>query len=93
MNPKTIAALAATLLLASPAFAADPAPCRTDNYSPWHYDIYIDEPTGYAFVKTPCGWRFVRQIERERVAEAVRLSLVTQSLADADPAPATANAR
>ena len=27
------------------------------------YDVYIDGPTGFAFVNTVNGWTFIRQIE------------------------------
>jgi len=29
------------------------------------YDVYIDGPTGFAFVNTVDGWKFTRQVEQE----------------------------
>lgn len=29
---------------------------------PGSFDVYIDEPTGFAFVNTPIGWVFTRKV-------------------------------
>ncbi len=26
------------------------------------FDVYIDKPTGFAFVNTPAGWKFTRRV-------------------------------
>lgn len=30
---------------------------------PGSFDVYIDKPTGFAFVNTPAGWKFTRQVQ------------------------------
>jgi hypothetical protein len=27
------------------------------------FDVYIDKPTGFAFVNTPGGWKFTRKVQ------------------------------
>lgn len=27
------------------------------------FDVYIDAPTGFAFVNTPSGWKFTRKVQ------------------------------
>jgi hypothetical protein len=77
-------AIAASLLIAQPVLAADTPKCNTDGYGPWHYQLFIDEPTAFAFIKTPCGWHFVRQIERERVALAMQMAQLPPQSIEAD---------
>ena len=31
------------------------------------WDVYVDLPTRFAFVKTPLGWTFVRQLDEEQM--------------------------
>ncbi len=32
------------------------------------FDVYIDEPTRFAFVHTPIGWKFTRQVQEDSPA-------------------------
>ena len=56
-------ALAAlTLAFAAPAANAQSFVTVRD------WDVYVDQPTRFAFVKTPTGWVFVRQLDEEQMA-------------------------
>lgn len=55
-NLKSDAATAAAKLIAAPAS------------SPSDFSVYVDRETRFAFVKTPIGWKFVRQIEAEKLS-------------------------
>ncbi|WP_018412035.1 hypothetical protein [Methyloversatilis thermotolerans] len=51
---------------------------------PEDYKVFIDAPTGYAFVKTPSRWVFTRKIDSDRIAE----SSAAKRVEKADAAPA-----
>jgi hypothetical protein len=85
--------IAANLLISPLALAADTPKCNTDGYGPWQYQLFIDEPTAFTFIKTPCGWHFVRQIERERVALAMQMAVIPPQFVEADPEPLSAPKR
>jgi len=35
---------------------------------PGSFDVYIDKPTGFAFVNTPAGWKFTRKVQDDSPA-------------------------
>lgn len=37
---------------------------------PGSFDVYIDKPTGFAFVNTPVGWKFTRKVQDDSPAVA-----------------------
>jgi len=41
------------------------------------FSVFVDIPTGFAFVKTPSGWHFVRQIESARLVDLHPTTLVS----------------
>ena len=73
------AALPLALLLAAPLAAGAPAAAAmSGNPAATHppagaatavkeFDVFVDLPTGFAFVKTPKGWTFVRKLETEQL--------------------------
>lgn len=69
----TAAILSAVWCVAAPASAIADATERA--YEPKDYLVFIDRPTGFAFIRTPQGWKFVRKIESaELLATAERLN-------------------
>ncbi len=57
------AAFAGKLIYAVPARVAA-APAKTEP-GVATYDVFIDGRTGYAFVRTPAGWTFIRDIRKD----------------------------
>ncbi|WP_374341227.1 hypothetical protein [Methyloversatilis sp.] len=65
-------AIATTLAIATiGASAATEASVPTAAVGhPEDYKVFIDAPTGYAYVKTPSGWVFTRKVDAARIAES-----------------------
>jgi hypothetical protein len=63
----TLSALAAALLIASPlaSHAQTPAPAASHDSAPT-YAVFVDQPTGYTFVKLPTGWKFAGAVSKEQ---------------------------
>ncbi len=58
--------------------AAAMVPAHAENAVPVEdFSVFVDIPTGFAFVKTPAGWHFVRQIEASRLGELHPTTLVS----------------
>ncbi|WP_321795410.1 hypothetical protein [Caballeronia sp. J97] len=74
----TLSALAAALLLMSPlvSFAQT---ASTAAASPAPYSVFVDQPTGFTFVKMPSGWKFVGAVSQEE-AQHVPASVLTSVL-------------
>lgn len=55
--------------LATLAFSAL-LPAQAQSFVPVRdWDVYVDVPTRFAFVKTPKGWTFVRQLDEAQMAQ------------------------
>ena len=63
----TLSALATALLMASPlaSHAQTPAPAASHDSAPT-YAVFVDQPTGYTFVKLPAGWKFAGAVSKEQ---------------------------
>lgn len=71
----TLSALTTALLIASPLVsyaqthaqtpAQTPAPAASHDSAP-AYAVFVDQPTGYTFVKLPTGWKFAGAVSKEQ---------------------------
>lgn len=72
MKSITFSLVALCICLFANAASAEPG----KQFSPSDYTVFIDKPTGFAFVRTPYGWKFIRKIESPQLAEqAIALQL------------------
>ena len=64
--PALVLAAAATM----PAHAQRALPTQD-------FDVYVDLPTGFAFIKTPIGWKFIRKLDAEQLKKLHPMTLTT----------------
>ena len=57
-RPLAALGLAAAILM--PAYAQKAVPVKD-------FDVFVDLPSGFAFIKTPDAWRFIRQLDAEQL--------------------------
>jgi hypothetical protein len=81
-----LAAAAAVLL----AFTAPPAQSQTQTGQTEQtqpvaneFDVYVDLATGFSYIKTPVGWRYIRQLDAEQMKQLHPTTLTTLAPADA----------
>jgi hypothetical protein len=67
MKPVFRTLIAATILAASSSAFAQAAPdtSATNGATPAkNYDVFVDKPTGFTFVKLPGGWKFAGKVSQ-----------------------------
>lgn len=60
LRPFAVLALAAAAVLSVRAESAVPVQ---------DFGVFVDLPTGFAYVKTPGGWHFVRQLDASQLSQ------------------------
>lgn len=86
MNKQIAWSLAATLAIAPAAWATDSEAAgrkdlpvtQAEPAAPATYDVFIDGLTGYAFIKTPAGWKFIRSLRDDPASAAGSTKLAGQ---------------
>lgn len=56
--------LGVALIAAGAAGATEPAATPVKDF-----DVYVDVPTGFTFVKMPQGWKFVGQLDQQALRQ------------------------
>lgn len=77
MRTPFVTALAALAFVASAPFAQAQVAADGSRAEVKDWDVFVDLPTGFAFVKTPDRWVFVRQLDAEQIARLHPTTLVS----------------
>jgi hypothetical protein len=75
---KTIATAFAALLVSASALAQSSSVPVKD------FDVYVDTPTGFVFVKLPAGWKFVAKIDDAEIGRLPGTVLTSLLLPETD---------
>jgi len=67
MHPKFARRLSSLALLLA-ALIAPPAHAQTaDAVAVNEYDVFVDLPTAFAFIKLPTGWKFIGKLDADQL--------------------------
>lgn len=74
-----LAAALTLVLVTAPAWAqAEAAPTAAKEF-----DVYVELATGNAYIKTPAGWRYIRQLDEAQLQQLPPTTLTTLAATDA----------
>lgn len=88
MKPFHLAGLAFTLALTALPSLAQAQPSQTppdSKVAVKNFDVFVDPPTGFVFIKLPQGWKFVGKVEPSTLSSlppTVLTSLLAEDAAD-----------
>jgi hypothetical protein len=80
-RPLSCLALLLASLIASPAIAQS-----TDAVVVNEYDVFVDPPTAFAFIKLPTGWKFIGKLDAEQMRRLPEGTLTSLLPAEEDAA-------
>jgi hypothetical protein len=81
MHKLIAAASLAAVLCIPPALAQQPSSVSVRNY-----DVFVDPPTGFVFVKLPQGWKFAGKVDAAQMDRLPATVLTWLLPAEADDA-------